>query len=1146
MVATPIEDWLAHVRQALTTRAGDHDTERLGERYAAAFPSAFVESHPPTWVPDYISALEDYSVRAVPLLRVVGPLGQPDPSDPGVAERVRLVLLWSSPAPALLADVFPVLENLGLRIAAHGFFEMCPADRPAVGVEEFALLPRDAMALLDEGVRDLVTGAFDAAWSGVTEDDGFNQLVLRAGLSWRQVGLLRAVSAYLRQAGTVFTPAFAERTLLTHHRMARLLVELFEARFDPARGGPAGEQQVRAHVDEALATIDNLTEDRLLRACVSVVAATMRTNYFQPHESAGHKPYLVLKLEPSRFAFLPHPRPEVETFVYSPRVEGLHLRSSRVARGGIRWSDRSEDYRTEVLGLMKAQLVKNAVIVPHGAKGAFVVKRRPAATHTQALAEEVRHCFATFVRGLLDVADNQVSGEVVHPASTLCHDGPDAYLVIAADKGTATFSDLANDIAAEYGFWLGDAFAAGGSSGYDHKALGVTARGAWESLRRHLRELGLDPARDPFSVIGIGDMSGDVFGNAMLLSDRIRLVAAFDHRHIFLDPDPDPAASFFERKRLFDLPASSWADYRIELISPGGGVFSRTAKSVSLSAEVRALLGVADVRLSADELIRAMLRAPVDILFNGGIGTYVKASTESAVEVGDRSNDTVRVDASQLRARVVVEGGNLGFTQRARVEYALAGGRINTDFIDNSAGVETSDREVNLKILLNAAIRAGRLTRERRDVLLRQAAAEIVARVLANSAAQAQAISVSEALGPLGLDQLAETMKYGEEHGTLDRSQEGLPDEETLARRRAQGNGLTRPEIAFLLARSKITYSRSLLDSNVPDDPEVWGDAVDRYFPPSLGEFRDLHAIHPLRREIAVSMMVNELFNRIGSGVLLRVRQLTGQKEPQLALGYLACRDVLGLPAIWAEIDRLDMPRCARIQTDLVIETRFVVERATRWFLRHRHLVDPAIEVARLRPGIAKLTDCLPDVLPPAARAKLEARIARHVDEGAPVDLAREVCVLRRLSAALDLVEAAHEVDADLPWFAELYFGIGEHLGMDWLAGHATFQDDDSHWMMLAKTSLVDELWTLQRQLATAVLDDVGSQPTAREAIRTWLEHNQYRFDLYRDTLAQLRRASEVDLAMLSVAAEGLRTLLYAAERGNESGDGLPAASRRS
>ncbi|HEY5848816.1 MAG TPA: NAD-glutamate dehydrogenase domain-containing protein [Microlunatus sp.] len=829
----------------------------MGTRWAGAFPRDFADTHPTAWTPAYEACLDERADVTAPTLRV---LELPADDDPPSPRSTRLALLWPCPAPAPLADVFPILANLGLRIAAHAGFDIHPADGPPTRVEEFELVPGDAAKLRAERLRGRVTAAFEAVWTGLAEDDSFNRLVVAAGLSWREVAVLRSTYAYLRQLGTAFTPTYAEQTLRTHFAVAQLLVELFHARFDPTRQGVAEEPAVRDRLEGALAEVANLSEDRLLRSFASVLTATTRTNFYQRDETGAAKPYLVLKVVPADLPLVPEPRPAVETFVYSPRMEGLHLRSALVARGGLRWSERPEDYRTEVLGLLRAQRVKNAVIVPHGAKGAFIVKRP--GSDTQEVAEAVRTAYATFIRGLLDITDNLVGSEKVTPADVVCHDGPDSYLVVAADKGTARFSDLANSIAQEYGYWLGDAFASGGSAGYDHKALGVTARGAWESLRRHLGELGLDPSRDEVSFVGIGDMSGDVFGNAMLLSDRIRLVAAFDHRHVFLDPDPDPATSYAERRRLFVLPRSSWADYRSDLISAGGGVLSRTAKQVPLSPQVRALLGVDAVSLPADELIRAVLRARVDVLFNGGIGTYVKASTQSPADAGDRGNDAVRVDADQLGARVVVEGGNLGLTQAARVEYALAGGRVNADFVDNSAGVDISDREVNLKILLAAAVRSGRLTIDRRDALLRRAADQVVAQVLADNARQAQAISVTQALGPLLVDPLLQTIRYGTEQGLLDPARDVLPDEETAARRRAAGLGLARPEIAVILAMSKSSCSTLMLASDAPDDPTFTEGALAGYLPTALAEFSDLLATHPLRREIAVTVTANEVFNR--------------------------------------------------------------------------------------------------------------------------------------------------------------------------------------------------------------------------------------------------------------------------------------------
>jgi glutamate dehydrogenase len=778
---------------------------------------------------------------------------------------------------------------------------------------------------------------------------------------------------------------------------------------------------------------------------------------------------------------------------------------------------------------MRSQRVKNAVIVPGGAKGAFVVKR-PLRGSPEGLRAELGAGYETFVRGLLDVTDNRVDGVVVHPEQVRCHDGDDPYLVVAADKGTATMSDTANAIAAEYGFWLGDAFASGGSTGYDHKALGVTARGAWESARRHLGELGLDPDRDEITVVGIGDMSGDVFGNGMLLSDRIRLVAAFDHRHVFLDPQPDPAVSYAERQRLFALPGSSWSDYRTEAISAGGGVYPRSAKSVPLSPEVRAVLDVGAEQLPADELVRALLRAPVDLLFNGGIGTYVKASTESHAEVGDRANDAVRVDADELRARVVVEGGNLGLTQRGRVEYALAGGAINADFIDNSAGVETSDREVNIKVLLDACVKGRRLSPERRDELIQQVAAEVVGQVLATNTAQAQAISVSQALGPAWLDKQVEVIRFNEGIGAVDRVLESLPDEEAVARRQASGLGLTRPEISVLLALSKNVMTGYLLESTVPDDPYVGAAALARYLPPSMrAEFNDLLPRHPLHREIACSVLSNEVFNRMGSGALLRVQELTGGEREDLVLAYVTARDVLALPQLWAEIDRLDVARHARLQTTILGRTRDVVESASRWFLRHGHAVDPAIEVARLRPGIDKLGGCLDELLPPVARQRLDGHIADLVSAGTPPGLARALSLLEPLTRTLGVVEVAESTGADLTFLAGIFAGVGERLQVDWLRELSAERGTDDHWSILAKVALGDDLVVEQQRLAVAILRDAGSEATPEEAIESWLGSRQHGYRLFDATLQQLRAAPEVGLPMLAVALEGLRSIQGAA-----------------
>ncbi|WP_165968284.1 NAD-glutamate dehydrogenase domain-containing protein [Saccharopolyspora elongata] len=1127
MVVPTTESWQDELRVQLADRYGSAEGRRLFARYAEAFPAGYQDVFSAGQAALDVGALEEFRPDAGPRLTMLPLLGS--------GANARFALLWSSPRPALLADVFPVLENMGLRIADHRPFDVRPAGRGAVRVEEFELLPRDSALLADPVARDLVAAAFIAVWCGDAEDDGFNQLVLKAGIGWRDVVLLRAIHAYLRQGGVTFSQSYVERSLLTHREVTRLLVALFRTRFDPAVADPGRQAALDSRVEAALNAVVHLNEDRVLRAVRTVVLAAVRTNFFQRGRDGRAKPHLTLKLDPGKLPFLPEPRPAVETFVYSPRVVGVHLRAAKVARGGIRWSDRPEDFRAEVLGLLKAQMVKNAVIVPQGAKGAFVVKRPPPSTDPEAVAAEVRDCYTMFVRGLLDVTDNRRGDVVLRPADTVCHDSDDPYLVVAADKGTAAFSDLANSIAAEYGFWLGDAFASGGSRGYDHKAMAITARGAWESVRRHFGELGVDPERDEFTAAGIGDMSGDVFGNAMLLSRTVKLVAAFDHRHIFLDPAPDPLASWTERRRLSGLPRSSWADYDPTLISPGGGVFARSAKSVPLTAQVRRVLDVDVASLPADELIQAILRAPVDLLFNGGIGTYVKAAAESNAQVGDRANEGARVDAEQVRARVVAEGGNLGFTQPARIVFALRGGRINTDFIDNSAGVDISDREVNLKILLDSA---GGIPSQRRDRLLAEIDAEVAEQVLADNYRQAQSISVSEALGQTTLDRNLQLMRFLEGEGFLDRALESLPDDDVIAQRRALGLGLTRPELAMLLAHSKNQFHRMVLDSAVPDDPHVMAGTVE-YLPAALRtEFADEIQAHPLRREIATTVLANEMINRLGSGVLRRLMQLTGDLSAPFRV-YVATRDLLDLPAIWAEIDALELPRHAHAQLRLLAAVREVVEQVALWLLRNRREIDTAVEVRRFRPAMLRLAHTLRGRLTGRERRRVERAIAALAGAGVPERLCERVFVLDPLCSGMDIAEISWASGRDLEWTAGLYFELGERLDLDWLKEQAVEQASDSHWTMLAKASLRDDLLTQRRRLTAAALHGADESTPPDRLVDAWLDGNPDRVRMYRETFVLLKEAAEPDVSMLSVALQELRNLAQSGGGNAAELDGL-------
>src|SRR5215207_4935017 len=897
-----------------------------------------------------------------------------------------------------------MFESMGLRVRDERPYEVTPSDGSPTWIYDFGV-EYDADGELDvDEVRERFRDAFVRVWRGEVENDGFNGLVLRAGLDWRDVTVLRAVARYLRQARVAFSQRYMAQALIAHPGIATALVELFRARFDPDRErGPEIADASAQQIEEAIEAVESLDEDRILRGFLAVVGAMLRTNHFQSNARGAPKPYLSFKLDPARIPLLPAPRPRFEIFVYSARVEGVHLRGGAVARGGLRWSDRREDFRTEILGLMKAQMVKNALIVPVGAKGGFVVKRPPA--DRGALADEVVACYRTFISGLLDLTDTVRDGRVTPPPDVVRRDGDDPYLVVAADKGTATFSDTANAIAQEYGFWLGDAFASGGSVGYDHKAMGITARSAWVSVARHFRELGIDIQSTEFSVVGIGDMSGDVFGNGMLLSPHIRLVGAFDHRHVFLDPNPDPAAGYGERRRLFELPRSSWADYDRSLISEGGGVWPRTAKSITLSAAAQKALGIEADKLTPAELIRALLRAPVNLLWNGGIGTYVKATAENNADVGDKANDAVRVDASQLRCRVVGEGGNLGFTQRGRVEYALAGGRINTDAIDNAGGVNCSDHEVNIKILLDAVVADGDLTAKQRNKLLADMTDAVAERVLRGSYLQTQALSLAVAEAPGMLDVHDRMMRSLEQGRRVDRDLEALPDGEAIVERRAAHAGLTQPELAVLLAYSKITLYAALLDSDLPEDPTLTAELA-AYFPAPLPErFADRLERHRLRREIIATRVTNGIVDRAGITFVFRLQEDTGAAAADIARAYVVARHVFDMRGLWAAVEALDLEVAASTQIAMLLEARRLVERATRWLLRSRPPpLDIGSEIERFADGANAVAEALPGVLVDAEREEFEARMAALVDEGVPPALAGRVARLGDLFAALDVV----------------------------------------------------------------------------------------------------------------------------------------------
>jgi glutamate dehydrogenase len=1124
--------WTDRLREVLVAQEGEATGITLAARYRHVFPLAYEDDVAPA---DALADIEDLErLRGASEARRLS-LHRPSQQKPA---RMHLkIVRLGDPVP--ISDLLPILENFGLRVIAERPYELAWPEGGAAWIQDFELEHRDGLAIDIGRIDARFKEALTMTWSGDTENDGFNRLLLGANLTAREIAVLRAYCRYLLQTGVPFSQAYMERALAANPAIAAGLVRLFEARLDPAaRSAPTRHRRARAATSEAhdgsseeiaarirtsLDAVASLDEDRILRAYLGVVQATLRTNFYRRDGSGAPLPYLALKLDPAAIADLPLPRPKFEIFVYSPRVEGVHLRMGYVARGGIRWSDRREDFRTEVLGLMKAQQVKNTLIVPVGAKGGFVPKRLPGGSREEVQAEVIA-CYRTFIRGLLDLTDNIVDGRLVPPPQVVRRDGDDAYLVVAADKGTATFSDIANAVAAEYGFWLGDAFASGGSAGYDHKRLGITARGGWECVKRHFRELGLDIQKTAFTAAGIGDMSGDVFGNGMLLSRHTRLQAAFDHRHIFLDPNPDPSVSFAERQRLFDLPRSSWDDYDRSRISKGGGVFPRDAKSITLSAEARALLGLETASAAPTEIMRAILRMPVDLLWNGGIGTYVKASRESNAEVGDRANDALRIDGRQLRAKVVGEGGNLGLTQRGRIEYALAGGRLNTDFIDNSAGVNTSDVEVNLKILLNPIVQAGGLTAGERNRLLAGMSGEVCELVLRNNYLQSQAISTLELQARARLSEFQHLIRSLERSGDLNRALEFLPTDDELTERRKAGAGLTRPELAILLAYSKIWLNNHLLDSDVPEDPYLSSE-LERYFPaPVRRRFARAISRHRLRREIIATATTNSLVNRMGPTFVPRAQEDTGAEPAQIARAYTAAREIFEVRTVWSQIEELDNRVPAKVQYAAAFETSRLLRHTTYWLLARRHALKVDAAVAEFRAGAHELQSRIGQVLCGSWREQFEQVRAQHLQAGLPTELAARVASLEANNASLDIVELARSQRIAVAEAARIYFEAGACTGLDWLRQQIDRLPVEGPWQATARTGLRDAALRLHRRLAERVLSR-SRDGSASERVAAWQAAAGKDLAHWQRTLADMRAAGAADFATLTVGVESLRKL---------------------
>ena len=1114
--------WSDKLKAALIEAKGEERGLHLFRRYAHAFPTDYRERFKAPLAIVDIDKIEAVLASPDVGMHLYRPVEAAD-------NEIRFKI-YNARGAVALSDILPMLEDMGLRVLQEIPFFIEPREADPVYLHDFGMVRADGAAIDLDSLREDFQDAFARIWSGAMEADGFNRLVLVGGLAWREVVVLRAYCKYLRQTGIAFSQAYMEETLTRNPALARLIVRLFLARFDISSRADveAAAAAIRKQIEQGLDKVESLDEDRILRRFMNLVESTIRTNFFQRGKDGQPKAYFSVKLDSRKVDELPEPRPLFEIWVYSPRMEGIHLRGGKVARGGIRWSDRREDFRTEILGLMKTQMVKNTVIVPVGSKGGFVVKRPPADGTREALMAEVIECYRTLMRGMLDITDNIEQGKIVPPPDVVRRDEDDPYLVVAADKGTATFSDIANAVSRdEYGFWLDDAFASGGSAGYDHKGMGITAKGAWEGVKRHFRELGRDIQTEDFTVVGIGDMAGDVFGNGMLLSEHIRLLGAFNHLHIFIDPDPDPKSGLAERQRLFKLPRSSWTDYDVKLISKGGGVFDRRAKSIKVSAEMKRVFEIAKDSVTPAELIQVMLKAQIDLLWFGGIGTFVKASEESNAEVGDRGNDALRVNAESLRAKVIGEGANLGLTQRARIAYALRGGRINTDAIDNSAGVDTSDHEVNLKILLGDVVSRGDMTIKQRDQKLQAITGEVAAHVLEDNYQQAQALSVAERESGALLDEQILLMRRLERAGRLNRGIESLPGDEELAERAATRKGLTRPELAVLMAYAKLDLYDRLLPTDLPDDP-VFVDDLVKYFPAPLRKnFRAAIERHSLRREIIATAVTNSLVNRAGSTFMSKMEEKTGMPVADVARAYTVARDAFDIRRLWNGIEALDNKVSADVQTAMLIEIRHAVEAVSQWFLAHgRHPLNVMGYVADYGPGIAALWSHIDEILSPEDRAAFDKRVANYTDKGAPSELARPVAGLDFLVSGCDIVRVAQTSGRKSEDVGRIYFAIGARFGIDWLRTTAERLSVEGHWQKLAVAAIVDDLYAHQSELVTRVLDAAVGTGVSNGAIDAWIKARAPLVQRAQGMIADIKSAGQPDLAMLAVANRQLRSMM--------------------
>ncbi|MBI2379298.1 MAG: NAD-glutamate dehydrogenase [Gammaproteobacteria bacterium] len=1119
--------WEDNLSDAMVVAFGEGEGKKLYNQYVEAFPPGYKDE-----MSVQSAALDVKHMESLSETNRLGMMLYRSQEDLDTQVRLKL---YNLNEPLALSDVLPMLENMGLKVINEHPYEVEFKNGKTIWVLDFSMAAVNGQPLDLDAVKDIFQECFARVWANDADNDGFNRLTLLAKLNWREVSILRALAKYMRQLGFTYSQQYIEETLGAYPHIAQMLVQLFNLKFNPKDLRDLAKLNITSDaIYEALEKVKSLDQDRILRRYLDIMAATVRTNFFQKDGKGKDKPYISFKIRPREIPEVPQPTPLFEIWVFSPRVEGVHLRFGMVARGGLRWSDRREDFRTEVLGLVKAQQVKNTVIVPMGAKGGFVCKQMPTGADRKRIQEEGIACYQTFIKGLLDITDNIVAGKIQPPRDVYRHDEDDPYLVVAADKGTATFSDIANAISLEYNHWLGDAFASGGSNGYDHKGMGITAKGGWESVKRHFREMGIDCQTTDFTCVGIGDMAGDVFGNGMLLSKHTRLIAAFNHLHIFIDPNPNAAKSFEERQRLFNLPGSSWTDYNTKLISKGGGIFLRSEKEIKLSPEIRALIGTDKAAMAPNELMKTLLKADYDLLWNGGIGTYVKSSKETHADVGDRANDALRVNGNELRCKVIGEGGNLGCTQLGRVEFALKGGRLNTDFIDNVGGVDCSDNEVNIKILLNELVAGGDMTMKQRNELLAQMTDAVGDIVIEDCYQQSQSISITETRAPAMVKEHMRFIHWLEKLGILDRGLEFLPSDEEMLERRAQGRGLTRPELSILSAYGKMVLKQALLDPAIGGNP-YFSQLLVNNFPVQLQKrYTDAMQRHRLRGEIIANQLANEIVNLMGCNFVHRLIDETGHNGAEIAICYTVAKEIFGVPALFDAIEALDNKVPAGLQLEVMYQAQRLMRRSVRWFLRHRdRSLSIEQSVAIYRGGVAELEAKIASTLEKGEAAELEAYAAELVNKGLPKAVASKVAYLSTLFSGLDIVEVARQSGESVPLVAEVYYKLGYKLELHWFLEQINAQPVDNHWQAFARAAFREELDWQQRALAAAVMR--MTEGKAEQRIQSWTEGNAAIIHRWAQMAADFRSTAVHEFAKFSVALRELLILVQSCSAVAES-----------